>query len=528
MGEEVLENIKTIESIPLVLQKKVSIVVRGEVFITKEEFLRLNKERKGNNLPLYANPRNIAAGSIRQLDPKIAASRNLDFFAYDLVADKRKGEIVNPFNAKTHKEKHDLLRSFGFKTVQLEKECFNVEDIFLFYKKVSNLREKLSYEIDGIAIFVNNNNIFHKIGVVGKSPRGAIAYKFPLQQRTTVIEDVSFQVGRTGVITPVALLHPVNLAGVTISRATLHNEDEIKRLDIKIGDSVVVGRAGDVIPRVVKVLKELRKGDEKKIFFPQKCPLCESALFRPKDEARWYCKNKDCYGVKREKFIHFVSRKGFNIDGLGEKIIDQLISTGIVSHPAELFTLKEGDLLPLERFAEKSAKNIIFAIKEKKKIPFSRFLYALSIPHVGEQTARLLSNHFKNLSNLKKASLSQFSEISDIGPVTAESVFNFLRKNEKTLSYLKDVGVRIIKETSGELFQGKTFVFTGTLSVPREELKERIVEEGGKISSSVSLSTDYLVCGRNPGSKLEKAKKLGIRILNEEEFIYDYLKDKRI
>ncbi len=523
VGEEVLSNIKTIEAVPLKLEKEDSVVVRGEIFITKEEFLRLNEERKKENFSLYANPRNIAAGSVRQLDPQVAANRSLDFFAYDLVADKKREEVVSPFGAKTHKEKHDVLREMGFKTVPIERECLQIADVFSFYKQVSEMRDSLSYEIDGIAVFVNDNKTFHELGVIGKSPRGAIAYKFPLQQRTTVVEDVFFQVGRTGVVTPVALLRPVSLAGVTISRATLHNEDEIKRLDVRIGDSVIVGRAGDVIPKVMKVLKELRKGKEKEIVFPQNCPLCQSKLVRPPNEARWYCKNKECYGVIKERFVHFVSRKGFDMEGLGEKVIEQLLSENIVSHQADLFTLKEGDLLPLERFAEKSAENTVSAIKKKKKIPFSRFLYALSIPHVGEQTARLLSSRFKNLYNLKRASFEDLLEIPDIGPSTAESIFNFLREKGETIKKLQKVGVKVEEEKLGGDLQGKTFVFTGTLSTSREKAKEEIVKKGGKVSSSLSLSTDYLVCGKNPGSKLQKAKELKVTILSEEEFVYDYL-----
>ncbi len=519
VGEEVLENIKTIEAVPLSLTKEESIVVRGEVFITKEEFLRLNEERKKEGLPLYANPRNIAAGSVRQLDPKVAASRNLDFFAYDLVCDAKKGDTVTPLGTETHQEKHHFLRDMGLKVVPYEKECYTMKEVFDFYKKVSEQRKKLSYEIDGVAVIVNENRIFSHMGTVGKAPRGAIAYKFPLKQRTSVIEDVLFQVGRTGVVTPVALLSPVSLGGVVVSRATLHNEDEIKRLDARMGDSVVVGRAGDVIPRVVKVLKELRTGKEKVIRFPKKCPLCSSRLLRPEGEARWYCKNKQCYGVRKERFAHFVSKKGFDIEGLGEKVIDKLLSEGVISHPADLFALKEGDLAPLERFADKSAKNIVSSIEKSKEVPFSRFLYALSIPHVGEQTARLLSYRFKDLSTLKKASLEEIMQIPDIGPSTAQSVFDFMRENEDTFYKLQEAGIKIKSESAGSSLKGKSFVITGTLSISREEAKKGIINKGGRVSSSVSSSTDYLVCGNDPGSKLERAKELGVEVINENQLM---------
>ncbi len=541
VGEDVTQNLKTIEAIPLKLRlpKKFSkkegslsnhpywekdeksVVVRGEVFISKKEFIKLNKTRKKEGLPTYANPRNIAAGSIRQLDPKIAASRNLDFFAYDLVADTKEGEVVSPFGAETHEEKHRLLRTLGFKTVDRERYCKDLEEVFEFYKEVEMAREGYTYQIDGIAVFVNSNRVFEKLGVAGKAPRGGIAYKFPLEQQTTVIEGVHFQVGRTGTITPVAILRPVALGGVTVSRATLHNEDEIERLGIKVKDTVVVGRAGDVIPRVVKVLSELRTGREKKIKFPEKCPLCEGNLVRPKGEARWYCKSKDCKGTRRERLYHFVSKKGFDIENFGEKAIDKLLEEGLISTPADIFFLEEGDLLPLERFAEKSTKNLIKAIKEKKRIPLSKFLQAISIPFVGEGAAQELSYHFNKLEKIEKASLEDISGIHDIGPVTAQSVYNFFRakKNKKLLEDLKRAGVVIEKEERSRKLEGKTFVITGSLeTLKREDAEKMISLSGGRASSAVSKNTDYLVTGKNPGTKLQKAKELGVKVINETEF----------
>ncbi len=570
VGEDVTQNLKTIEAIPLKLrspqhfskkemslsnhsrweEEGKSIVVRGEVFIPKKEFLKLNKTREEEGLPLYANPRNIAAGSIRQLDPKIAGNRNLDFFAYDLVADIKEGEVVAPFGAETHKEKHRLLRALGFKTVDkggsrssavaegdktdfyakipaelslppTESYCKNLEEVFGFYKEVERAREGYTYQIDGIAVFVNNNRVFEYLGVAGKAPRGGIAYKFALEQQTTVVEDVNFQVGRTGTITPVAILKPVALGGVTVSRATLHNEDEIERLGIRVKDTVVVGRAGDVIPQVVEVLTELRTGKEKKINFPERCPLCDNKLVRPEGEARWYCKSEDCKGTRRERLYYFVSKKGFDIDGLGEKAINKLLEEGLISTPADIFFLEEGDLLPLERFAEKSTKNIIQAIKEKKRIPLSKFLQAISISFVGEGAARELSYHFTKLENIEKASLEDISGIYDIGPVTAQSVYDFFRekKNKKLLEDLKRAGVVIEKEERNRKLEGKTFVITGSLkTLKREDAEEMISRSGGRASSAVSKNTHYLVVGENPGTKIQRAKELGVKIINETEF----------
>jgi DNA ligase (NAD+) len=523
IGEDVTQNLKTIDSIPLRLygDKKRSVVVRGEVFISKKEFLKLNKEREKEELPLYANPRNIAAGSIRQLDPQVPAKRKLDFFAYDLVADKDKGEVIAPFGAETHQKKHKELREMGFKTVDREKDCKDLKEVFEFYKKIEKERDSYSYQIDGIAVFINNNKIFENLGIAGKAPRGGIAYKFALEQGTTVIEDVVFQVGRTGTITPVAVLKPLSLGGVTVSRATLHNEDEIKKLGVKIKDTVIVGRAGDVIPQVVKPLIELRTGKEKKIIFPSLCPLCNSKLVRAKGEARWYCKSKKCKGTRKERLYHFASQKGFDIEGLGKKVIEKLFEEKIISTPDDIFSLKEGDLLPIERFAEKSVKNLIQAIKERKKIPLSKFLQAISVPYVGEGAARALSYHFKTIENIIAASPEDILEINDIGPVTAESVHNFFKeeKNLELLKKLKNVGVVIEKEERSKKLEGKIFVITGTLTtIKREEAEEKISRMGGRASSSVSKNTDYLVMGENPGSKAEKAKELGVEIINEEEF----------
>jgi DNA ligase (NAD+) len=517
IGEDVTQNIKTIDAIPLSIlssqenQKKV--VVQGEVFISKKEFFRLNEERKKEDLPPYANPRNIAAGSLRQLDPKIPAFRKLDFFAYD---------IATPLGIETHQEKHEMLRKMGFKTVGREKYCPNLEAVFNFYKEVEKERESYYYQIDGLVVFVSSNNLFEKLGAVGKAPRGAFAYKFPLEQSTTVIKAVHFQIGRTGAVTPVAILKPFLLGGVTVSRATLHNEDEINRLGIKINDTVVVGRAGDVIPRVIKVIPEMRTGKEKKITFPEKCPLCKKELVRSQGEAKWYCKNKECVGTAKEKIYHFISKKGFDIDGLGKKAVFKLFDEGVISTPVDIFKLKEGDLLPLERFAEKSAKNIISAISKKKKISLSKFLQAISVPGVGEETARVLSFNFKSLENIYRATTEDLESINDIGPVTAKEIHAFFSDKEKReiIKEIEKQGVAIEQEERKTNLNNQSFVITGSLEkMKREEAEEKIFLAGGKTSSSISSKTNYLVAGKNPGSKIEKAKKQGIKIINEEELI---------
>jgi DNA ligase (NAD+) len=415
-----------------------------------------------------------------------------------------------------------MLRKMGFKTVGREKYCPNLEAVFNFYKEVEKERESYYYQIDGLVVFVSSNNLFEKLGAVGKAPRGAFAYKFPLEQSTTVIKAVHFQIGRTGAVTPVAILKPFLLGGVTVSRATLHNEDEINRLGIKINDTVVVGRAGDVIPRVIKVIPEMRTGKEKKITFPEKCPLCKKELVRSQGEAKWYCKNKECVGTAKEKIYHFISKKGFDIDGLGKKAVFKLFDEGVISTPVDIFKLKEGDLLPLERFAEKSAKNIISAISKKKKISLSKFLQAISVPGVGEETARVLSFNFKSLENIYRATTEDLESINDIGPVTAKEIHAFFSDKEKReiIKEIEKQGVAIEQEERKTNLNNQSFVITGSLEkMKREEAEEKIFLAGGKTSSSISSKTNYLVAGKNPGSKIEKAKKQGIKIINEEELI---------
>jgi len=515
IGEDVTQNLKTIEAIPLSL-KEVSkqLVVRGEVFVPKKVFEKFKKT--------YANPRNLAAGSIRQLNSKITASRRLDSFAYELITD---------LGQKTHEEKHKILKELGFKTNPYNRYCRNLKEIFQFHQEVQKIREKIPYEIDGIVVIVNSNKIFEKLGVVGKAPRGAIAFKFPGKQTTTVVEDIKVQIGRTGVLTPVAYLKPVQVGGVTISRATLHNEDEIKKLGIKIGDTVIVGRAGDVIPDIIKVLPELRTGREKDFKMPKNCPVCNSRIIRPEGEVVSRCSNPSCFAQKREYFYHFVSKGAFDINGLGPKIIDRLIEEGLVSDPADLFELQEGDLLPLERFAEKSAENLINAIQNKKEITLSRFIYALGIRNVGGETAELLARNFQfSIFNFQNISLERFQQIRDIGPVVAKNIYDWFhqKRNIEFLEKIKRVGIKIrrgavsapYKGEATSPLHGETFVLTGGLkSITRDETKEKIRQLGGDISETVSKNTDFLVVGLKPGSKYEKAKKLGVKMLQEEEFL---------
>jgi DNA ligase (NAD+) len=515
VGEDITQNLKTVEAIPLKIGDKKDIIIRGEVFITKKEFLKMNKIQKEKGLPLYANPRNIAAGSVRQLDPKITASRKLDSFIYDLKTD---------FGQQTHEEIHKILKELGFKTNHNNKYCKSLEDVLKFREYWMKEREKLDYEIDGVVVVVNNNKIFEKLGVVGKAPRGAIAFKFPQAQSTTKVLDIKVQVGRTGAMTPVAVLEPVQVSGITITRATLHNEDEIKRLGLKIGDTVIVGRAGDVIPDIIKVLAELRTGHEKNFKMPDKCPSCGTKLVKSETEALWRCQNPKCFARQRRNFYHFVSRTAFNIDGLGPKIIDRLLDEGLVQDPSDLFELKEGDVAPLERFAEKSAENLIKSIQDKREIELSRFIYALGIRNVGEETAIDLAKHFGSIKKIKEAKLEDFEKISDIGPVVSKSIYEWFNGKDN-LKFLNRLEKKLrIQNTEYRIqntkLKGLTFVLTGSLeSMERSQAKERIRQLGGDISESVSSKTDYVVVGSDPGSKADKAKELGIKTISEKEFL---------
>ncbi|MFA5009211.1 MAG: NAD-dependent DNA ligase LigA [Candidatus Paceibacterota bacterium] len=539
IGENVTANIKTIEAIPLKLrnfeqvekelkksglnqvakiikQKGLGkIIVRGEAIISKKEFLKTNQQREKQGLPLYANPRNLAAGSIRQLDSKITAQRKMEADIYSLITD---------FGQETHEQEHLILKALGFKTNnKYNKVCANLDQVFSYYDHLHKIRDNLPYEIDGAVVLINNNKIFKELGVVGKSFRAGIALKFALKQGTTIVNDIIVQVGRTGAMTPVAILKPIAVSGTIITRATLHNADEINRLGLKIGDTVVVGRAGDVIPEIIKVFPELRTGKEKDFLMPKKCPACGDNLVKKPGEVIWYCPNPDCFSRKRRYLAHFVSRSAFNIDGLGLKIINRFLEQGLISDASDLFDLKEGDILPLERFAEKSAQKIVEKIQSRKKIIFSRFIYALGIRNVGEKTAFDLANRFGSLETLKNTSLEELENTADIGPIVAFSIYDWFH-NKNNLDFLNNLiskGIEIIGEKKqGVRLKNKTFVLTGTLeSMSREQAKEKIQSLGGEVLASISKKLDYLVVGENPGSKYEKAKELGIKIIKEKEFL---------
>jgi len=524
IGENVTQNLKTIESIPLRIRSKgdiekdlkreidyAEIIVRGEAVLTKEEFKRINEERLKKGEEIYANPRNLAAGSIRQLDPKITSKRKLDADFYSLVSD---------LGQKSHSEEHEILEILGFKTNnRYNKICKNLEEVFDYYEDLNKKRTDLPYEIDGTVLVINNNRIFEKLGIVGKAPRAAIAFKFPQKEAATLLQDVEFQTGRTGVVTPVGILKPVVVEGVTISRTTLHNEDEIRRLDLKIGDTVIIARAGDVIPKVIKVLKEMRTGEEEEIAFPKECPACGGPLI--KKDALWYCLDENCFTRKYKEIVHFASKAAFNIIGLGPSIIKALLDSKLIVDAADLFTLKKGDLLELPLFKEKASSNLINAVQNSKRVTLPRFIYALSIKNVGNETADVLAERFHSIENLKKATREELDNITDIGEVVTESIFSFFN-NKKNIEFIDKIlknGVEIIYEEREEKLKGLTFVLTGTLlGITRDEAKERIRKLGGDVSSTVSQNTDYVVIGEKPGSKYDKAKKLGIKIIGEKEF----------
>ncbi|MFH1207282.1 MAG: NAD-dependent DNA ligase LigA [Patescibacteria group bacterium] len=527
VGEDITQNVRTIEAIPLRLEldklasqarlsAKSRVEVRGEVFMTKKVLEQINREQEKNKLPIFANPRNAAAGSVRQLDPKITASRKLDFMAYDLVTD---------LGQETHEQSHVLLKALGFRSGEYNEYCSNVENVEAYHEKIGKIRARFPYCTDGIVVNVNNLKLFKQLGVVGKAPRGALAYKYPAEQATTVVEDIQVQVGRTGALTPVAHLQPVKVAGSTVARATLHNIDEIERLGVRIGDTVIVQKAGDVIPDIVQVLPNLRTGQERHFKMPGQCPVCGSKVERRAGEVAYYCTNKRCYAQQQEGLSHFVSKAAFNIDGLGPKILEQLARADLVKNPADLFDLEESDLEPLERFAEKSAENLVSAIQAAKKVTLARFIYALGIRHVGEETAIDLAQNFGSVEKIIHASSDEFNAIRDIGGVVAKSLHEYFRdaQNVSLVKKLLRKGViiehqkRVSKQTP--LF-GKKIVVTGTLdSMSRDEAKARIRQAGGDWVSSVSKNTDYVVVGSEPGSKADQAKKFGVTILDEAGFV---------
>jgi DNA ligase (NAD+) len=527
-GEDITHTVKTIESVPLTLNKPADIEVSGEVYISKNDFLKITEEQKRKGEEIFANPRNAAAGSVRQLDPKVAAERNLSAFFYELG----KNNLERP--PKTQHETLEFFQDTGLMVNKEYRHFGNIDDVVEFLKNWHKERDNLPFQIDGIVIKVDDKEQQKILGFTAKAPRFMIAYKFPAEQSTTKILDIHVQVGRTGALTPVAVLQPVRVAGSTISRATLHNEDEIKKKDIRIGDTVIIQKAGDVIPEVVGVLKDLRTGHERVFHFPHKCPVCGSKAVRPEGESAYRCTNTDCFAQDRERFIHFVM--AFTIDGLGEKIVDQLLESQLVDDPADIFTLTKDDFLSLTLFKDKRTENLLESIDKAKKVPLEKMLLALGIRYVGEETAIELARFFeteKHHANLTIPELIQIGtsftpeklrEIEGFGEKVAQEVSQWFQqeKNQEFLEKLAKVGVEIkVEETQLEqILKGKSFVVTGTLSVmSRDEAKERIRLLGGKVQGSVSEKTDYLVCGENPGSKFEKAGKLKVAILHEEEFL---------
>ena len=526
MGEDVTENVKTIESIPLALQKPVDIIVEGEIWLSKKEFERINREQKEKNLPLYANPRNLAAGAIRQLDPKIAASRKLDSFIYDIASLGTSGSKWNLRFPDTQEGELKLLSALDFKVNPNYKKIKDIEGVIEYWKEWHGKKDKEKYLIDGVAVKVDERECQKTLGYTGKSPRFAIAFKFAAEQVTTIVEDIQVQVGRTGTLTPVAHLKPVLVAGSTVSRATLHNDDEIKRLDVRVGDTVILQKAGDVIPDVVQVITELRPKNSKPYIFPKKCPVCDSEVKRDQDKAAHKCTNKSCPARDLRKYYHFVSRRAMDIDGLGPKIIDLLVENNLLSDFADIYELEQGDIENLDRMGELSAKNLITAIDKSRNTTLSRFVYALGILNVGEETAIDLANHFSSLPKLMQASAEQLMNIEGVGDIVARSIEDYFadKKNVKLIQRLLS-HVRIVNRESkivnrSRKLTGKTFVLTGTMeNMSRDEAKDKIRALGGNVSGSVSKETDYVIAGRDPGSKYYKAKELGVKILNENELM---------
>jgi len=518
-GELITTNVKTIKAVPLVMQTDSlaalpsRLEIRGEVFIGIEAFKRLNEERLDQELPPFANPRNAAAGSLRQLDPKITATRPLEVFFYGIG-------VVEDIAFQSHWELLKSLKNMGFRINPLIRPLIAIKEVLDCYHELSEKRHQLPYDIDGVVVKVDDISLQQRLGATSRSPRWAIAYKFKAIQETTTLEAIEVQVGRTGVLTPVAQLKRVNVGGVMVSRATLHNEDEIGKKDIRIGDKVLVQRAGDVIPEIVKVIASKRDGSETQFKMPETCPVCDTPVMRIEGEAATRCINSSCSAQVKERIKHFASKGAFDIDGMGAKLVDQLVEKGLLTSFADLFKLDEGTLAGLERMGDKSAENLINAIEASKPISFARFLYALGIRHAGEHVAVLLAENFGSLKELTDCSQQDLTEIEGVGPVVAESVAGFFRQenNMRTIQSILDSRVQIIFETQKKTgqYEGKTFVLTGTLGdMTRRQAKEMITAAGGKVSGSVSRSTDFVIAGESPGSKFTKARELGVKIIDE-------------
>jgi DNA ligase (NAD+) len=522
-GEDVTPNVKTVRSVPLRLDpaalKKAKLPstfeVRGEIMMTRESFEALNRQQERVGGKIFVNARNSAAGSIRVLDPSITAQRKLDFFAYYLFVD---GKVPYP----RHSESLEALKNLHFRASSDWKLCDGIDAVVDYCTSWDSKREKLPYEIDGVVIKVNSIGLQNELGFTSKAPRWAIAYKYPARQETTIVNNIDVNVGRTGTLTPVAFLQPVQVGGVTVSRSTLHNMDEIDRLGLQIGDTVLLERAGEVIPHILKVVKE---GNPRKPFrMPKNCPVCGSTIHRVEGEAAYRCVNAACPAKRKEAILHFAGRHAMDIDGLGEKIVDQLVDRGIVKDVADLYTLTVDRLSTLDRMAEKSAQNLIDEINASKKNSLARLIHALGILFVGERTGQLLAEHFSSLDEFAAATQEQLESVPEVGPKVSSSIVEFFSEpaNRNIIKKLHKAGVRPTvekREIKSQKFAGKSFVFTGSLAKrSREEAGELVLQHGGKLSNSVSKKTDYVVVGSDPGSKLDKAKELNVQVLSESEF----------
>jgi len=517
VGEDVTANIRTIKSIPLELKKKVNLIVEGEIWLGQQEFERINREQAEKGGVIYANPRNTAAGTIRQLNTELVAARRLDSFIYDLA----KADFVLP---ATQYEELKLLQSLGFKVNKHFTEVKDIEDVIKYWQEWGEKKTREDYWIDGVVVKINDTGLQTKLGYTGKSPRFAIAFKFPAEQVTTVVEGISLQLGRQGAITPVAELRPVQVAGTTVARATLHNEDEIKRLDVRVGDTVIIQKSGDIIPDVIEVIKELRPKNAKPYHFPQSLPGIGTIERRP-GEAAYRAVDKNTFAQVSRRFHYFASKHAFDIPGLGPKQIDVLMENKLISTYADIFKLTEDELLALPRFAATSAEKLVKSINSRRTVTLARFITALSIPQVGEETAEDLANHFGTLNKLMIAKQGNLAEINGVGEVVAGKVVEFFanRDNQKIIADLlnevKILPVKLKAKPTGKL-AGQTFVLTGTLeSLTRDEAKQRIKEAGGEVHSSVSAQTSFVVAGEKPGSKYAQAQELGVPILSETEFL---------
>lgn len=525
IGEDITTNLRTIKSIPLRLKENIDIEVRGEAFMPKRSFEALNKEREGNGEELFANPRNAAAGSLRQLDPKIAAKRNLDIFLYGIGS-------TEELPIDSHSDGLDYLERLGFKTNPERRRCANIDEVTQFIEGWTEKRPNLPYEIDGIVIKVDSFEQQEQLGTTAKSPRWAIAYKFPAEEVMTQLIDIELSVGRTGVVTPTAILEPVRVAGTTVKRASLHNEDLIREKDIKIGDYVIIKKAGDIIPEVVSVVEEKRTGDEQEFLMPTGCPECGSELVRLEDEVALRCINPKCHAQIREGLIHFVSRNAMNIDGLGEKVITQLFAANLIEDVADIFRLDRDELLKLERMGEKSVDNLLTAIEASKSNSLEKLLFGLGIRHVGAKAAKTLAQVFETMDALQKATIEDLINIDEIGEKMADSIVAYFEKNEvsQLIDELKSYDVNMVYkgpkivniEEIDSIFAGKTIVLTGKLEqMGRNDAKKELEALGAKVTGSVSKKTDIVIAGEDAGSKLDKALELGLEVWDEARMLQE-------